>query len=176
MSDPRWPHLDPLRINLGCARFFKPGWLNLDAVPQPGHEQVDFLRADLRQPLPFLDGSVDEAYCGHLFEHLPRPVELAGELHRVLARGARCGIVVPDAAVAWHQYHQGRLPAWFLTSLVFGDPATGDYAHYNVWTQASLEVLCWAAGFRRIAPLDPLHDPRLSAPADWQCGVDVWKE
>jgi SAM-dependent methyltransferase len=174
VPDPRWPHLDPLRLNLGSAIYFKPGWLNVDALDWDGSERVDFLRSDLREPLPFADGSVGEAYAGHLLEHLPKPLVLVTELYRVLAPGARCGLVVPDADVAWRHFRDGRLPEKLLEDIV-GRLPEGEYGHHNVWSQDGLFALCWVAGFRRIEPLDRYHDPRLTAPADWQAGVDVWR-
>lgn len=43
-----------LKLNLGCGRDHKKGYINIDAL-----EPCD-LKHDLRDPLPFEDGSVDE--------------------------------------------------------------------------------------------------------------------
>ena len=178
MPDPHYPELDPLRINLGAGDFGKWGWLNLDAVPPRGRSRHSpaHLTHDLRLPLPFPDGDVDEAYAGHILEHLPKPLMLVKELFRVLAPGAKAGLVVPDADVAWRLFRKGLLAggARLLEDIV-GRPADGEYGHHNVWSRDGLAALCYVAGFRRIEALDPLADPRLTAPADWQCGVDVWR-
>lgn len=178
MPDPNWPRFDPLRLNLGAGPYPKRGWLNVDALAREGNQDGEdgeaYLQHDLRTPLPFADGTVDEAYAGHVLEHLPKPLVLVTELFRVLAPGARCGLVVPDADVAWRHFKDGRLPGKLLEDIV-GRLPEGEYGHHNVWSQDGLAALCWVAGFRRIEPLDRYHDPRLTAPADWQAGVDVWR-
>lgn len=176
MSDPRYPELDPLRINLGAGDFGKWGWLNLDAVPPRGRPRHSppHLTHDLRAPLPFADGSVDEAYAGHILEHLPKPLVLVKELYRVLKPGARAGIVVPSAADGYHEFTMGRLDYRTLEDIV-GRPADGEYGHHNQWSLPVLHAVCYVAGFRRIEDLDPLADPRLVAGVTWQVGVDVWR-
>lgn len=83
-----------LKLNLGCGPNPKPGWVNIDLT-----DTAD-LRLDLREPLPFADGSVSFIYTEHFFEHLEFPNEaeaLLREALRVLGPGGTLSIGVPDA-------------------------------------------------------------------------------
>jgi predicted SAM-dependent methyltransferase len=83
-----------LKLNLGCGPNPKPGWVNIDLT-----ETAD-LRLDLREPLPFRDGSASFIYTEHFFEHLEYPVEaerLLREAVRVLEPGGTLSVGVPDA-------------------------------------------------------------------------------
>jgi predicted SAM-dependent methyltransferase len=65
-----------LKVNLGCSDDIEPGWLNVDSGPDPRTPQeiedsrADYLRADLNQPWPWPDNSVDVIYAHDVFEHL----------------------------------------------------------------------------------------------------------
>lgn len=59
---------------------------------------VDKVIADLNFPLPFRDSAFAEAYMVHVLEHLYRPFDCLKEIKRILKRGGRLKIVVPDAS------------------------------------------------------------------------------
>ncbi len=83
----------PLLLNLGCGTKVKPGWLNVDLVPEAD------LQLDLREPLPFPDRCAATAYCEHFFEHLDYPgaaERFLEECHRVLDAGGTISVGVPD--------------------------------------------------------------------------------
>lgn len=118
----------PIRLNLGCGDKRKPGWVNVDL-----HAPDADLRLDLREPLPFPDGSVEYIYCEHFFEHLDfpnvedamatvletpeRPSEALSFLReclRVLIPGGVLDVVVPDAERKIGMYvrrHEEPFPA-----------------------------------------------------------------
>jgi len=84
-----------LRLHLGSGDRLKSGWVNVDI-----HPAAD-LRLDVRRPWPFADGSADEVYAEHLFEHLAAPGEVShflGEARRVLRSGGTLRLSVPDLA------------------------------------------------------------------------------
>src|SRR5262245_21620280 len=58
----------PVRLNLGCGENAKPGWINVDLFNRAAD-----LALDIREPLPFPDGSVAMVYSEHVFEHLAYP-------------------------------------------------------------------------------------------------------
>lgn len=111
----------PLRLNLGCGFERKAGWVNVDLI-----DGVD-LQLDLRERLPFAEGSVAAIYSSHLFEHLGlvgagdslgTVIETAAdpsdaltflrECRRVLTPDGRLDLVVPDAEVAIERYREDR--------------------------------------------------------------------
>jgi predicted SAM-dependent methyltransferase len=97
-----------LKLNLGCGSERKPGWINVDLWSHAD------LQLDVREALPFVEGSVSIIYSEHFFEHLEYPAEIAHLLReslRVLEPGGRFSVGVPDAEEALLQYAQGKLPA-----------------------------------------------------------------
>ena len=86
----------PVRLNLGCGRDLKPGWINVDRF---GTFKPDVL-ADLEAfPWPWPDDYADEILMSHVLEHLGvHPDTYIGvikELWRVCRDGATVQIVVP---------------------------------------------------------------------------------
>jgi SAM-dependent methyltransferase len=90
----------PLRLDIGCGKNKKAGFTGVDSLALDGVDVV----ADLRQPWPFDDNSVEEANCSHFLEHLTNfdgkweRVHFFNELHRVLKPGAACALVIPHWA------------------------------------------------------------------------------
>lgn len=80
------------RLNLGCGRSVRSGWINLDVAPLPGVDVVHDLD-DL--PLPFADASFDRVDCIDVLEHVRDVVAVMRELHRITAPGGRVRIEGP---------------------------------------------------------------------------------
>ena len=81
------------RLNLGCGSRFRHDWTNVDVVAGHG-----VLAHDLRDPLPFADGTFDFVYHSHVLEHFrfrDAPAFLA-ECRRVLRPGGVMRVAVPD--------------------------------------------------------------------------------
>ena len=78
------------KLNIGCGKDIRKGWINLDIVPLDG---VDIVHDILDIPLPFKENSFDYILDKHVFEHIP-PLHaktrrdgflvLVEELHRIL--------------------------------------------------------------------------------------------
>jgi SAM-dependent methyltransferase len=79
------------KLNLGCGRDFRPGYVNLDLARIRGVDVV----ADLEKPLPFQDGTFDEVFTSHVLEHVSDLISLLGELQRICKPGAVIRIWVP---------------------------------------------------------------------------------
>jgi predicted SAM-dependent methyltransferase len=97
-----------LKLHLGCGSKHKSGWINIDL-----RRDAD-LQLDVREALPFDDGSVAIIYSEHFFEHLEYPtdiMQLLRESVRVLEPGGVFSVGVPDAGETLFQYAQGKLPA-----------------------------------------------------------------
>lgn len=82
------------KLNLGCGRNLRPGWINIDVfVPAAD------LTLDLREPLPFPDASIATISSEHFIEHLEEEdaVRLVAECFRVLRPGGLLSVGFPDA-------------------------------------------------------------------------------
>lgn len=91
----------PVRIDLGCGKNKREGFLGVDQFALPGVDVVFNMAA---QAWPWADDSVDEAHCSHFIEHLTNfgdkweRVHFFNELHRVLKSGAKCSMIFPHWA------------------------------------------------------------------------------
>lgn len=80
------------KINLGCAGFYDPSFINLDWNPVVESD----IRHDLNQfPYPFESESVDHIRAFHIIEHLYEPFKVMEEFHRILKKGGTAHIKVP---------------------------------------------------------------------------------
>jgi predicted SAM-dependent methyltransferase len=82
-------------VNLELGGGLSPwaGYVNLDPV----HGEGEFRRR-AQDGIPLADGSVEQARCSHLMEHIPAGPErlfVFNEVWRVLRPGARFEVIVP---------------------------------------------------------------------------------
>ena len=70
------------RLNVGCGRNIRRGWINLDSAALPGVDIVCDLDQMRRAPIPLPDDSVAEFLLSHVIEHLRDPLALMQELWR----------------------------------------------------------------------------------------------
>ena len=91
----RKPAYRPVNVNLGCGTHLIPDWVNIDN--SIGFDSPYFLAGDARE-IPLLSDTVDYLLCDNVLEHIPMsdiPVVLF-EIRRVLKKGGRAIIIVPD--------------------------------------------------------------------------------
>jgi predicted SAM-dependent methyltransferase len=101
---------DDLLLHLGCGKRIKAGWVNIDLFSSSAD-----LHLDLREPLPFRDGSVATIYSEHFFEHLAYPKEIKrflAECLRVLKPGGLFSAGMPDTEKICIHYAQGNEEAF----------------------------------------------------------------
>jgi hypothetical protein len=80
-----------LRVNLGCGKDIRAGWINVDKVELPG---VDVCHDITHVPLPFETNSCTEVLCKDVLEHLEY-FPVLRDIHRILHSGGRVTIQVP---------------------------------------------------------------------------------
>lgn len=80
------------KLNLGCGRDTKPGWVNLDSSRLPG---VDVVHDIEKLPLPFPDEEFDEILAQDVLEHMADFMPVLRDLHRILKKGGAITIRVP---------------------------------------------------------------------------------
>jgi len=153
----RYRGRDALRLHAGCGDRPKEGWVNIDLF----HPRAN-LRLDLREALPFDDGSVELVYSEHVFEHLDHPrdtTRFLAECRRVMAPGAAFHVGVPDTEWPLKAYVNDD-PTYFEMARDGMHPAWCDMRLYNVnwhfreggehrwaWDRETLTRVLEAAGF-----------------------------
>jgi predicted SAM-dependent methyltransferase len=89
-----------LKIDLGCGKNKREGFIGVDArafKDDKGKLLVDVVCDLSKKKWPWKDGSVDEAHCSHMLEHLTASerIHFINELYRVLKKGGKCQIITP---------------------------------------------------------------------------------
>jgi len=100
----------PVKLNVGCGPNLKIGWVNIDLFDSRADLQLD-----LREPWPFLDGTVSYIYSEHVFEHFDFRAEVPhflAEAFRVLEPGGVFDVVVPDTETPLKAYGHPQASYW----------------------------------------------------------------
>lgn len=158
---------DTVRLHLGCGGRLLDGWINVDLVGQPAD-----LPWDVRNRLPFSDGSVTAVFHEHLLEHLPitAAMPLLRESRRVLRTNGILRIGVPD----FERYVRGYLQSdGFLeanvpnrpTSLLAVAEVVYGYRHLWVWDGQTLCLALEEAGFVEVS-VRPFGNSAIQPPPD----------
>jgi SAM-dependent methyltransferase len=111
-------------LNLGCGRFPKSGYVNVDRSALPGVDVVHDLSV---VPYPFEDGAFDRVEADHVIEHLPEVFQTMREIHRLLRPGGELVMRVPHFSRGFsHPEHRRGFDATFP---YYFDPSfAGGYA------------------------------------------------
>jgi len=157
----RAPKKGTVRVHLGPGqKNYFDGWINVDANIFTG--RCD-LWADLRNPLPFRDESVDCFYSHHVIEHLPDIQTHIEDVFRCLKPGGVYRVGGPNGDSAILKYQQNDLQ-WFhdypdkrasiggrFENFIF---CRGE--HLTMLTFSYLEELFLTNGFARVALCRPI--------------------
>lgn len=81
-----------LKIDLGCGRSKKDGFIGVDCL---GFDNVDIVHDLNKFPYPFSDNEVDEVYMDNVLEHLKNPIKVIDEIYRISKNKAIITISVP---------------------------------------------------------------------------------
>src|SRR4029077_20877596 len=106
--------LGDIKLNLGPSSQTLPGWMNVDGWRGPGVDLV----CDLRQRLPFTDGSCHLIFSEHVLEHIDLQfrARVLTEWRRLIAPNGRVRVVVPSSRRATEAYARGDTQ-WFIDAL-----------------------------------------------------------
>jgi len=143
-----------MKLHIG-GKEVKEGWKILNIQPGPG---VDFV-GDLSNLAQFADRSVDEIYASHVLEHVPQggvPQTIAG-LYRVLRRGGRLMIAVPDMDVLCRVFLRPDLDTktrYEFMRIMFGGQIDDNDYHFFGWNFEFLQHFLDEAGFMSVARVD----------------------
>jgi predicted SAM-dependent methyltransferase len=117
-----------LKLNIGCWRNGKAGWVNIDIVENSNVNLV----WDCRKKLPFENGTVKMIFAEHFLEHLDYREEALPflcETRRVLAEKGVLRIIVPDLEKYLKAYNDEN--SW--EKLIEIRPLTGE--RMDFWTK-----------------------------------------
>jgi SAM-dependent methyltransferase len=125
-----------VKLNIGCGRNIRDGFVNVDHAALPGVDLVAELDDPDKVTLPYADDSVDGFLLSHVIEHIRYPLPLMQELWRVAEPAAAMVIRCPYGSSddAWEDPTHVR--AQFLNSFgYFGQGAyhRADYGYRGDW-------------------------------------------
>ena len=158
----RAPRDGTARVQLGSGkRGYLACWINLDANFITARPDV---WANLKDPLPFRDESLDVVYSYHVIEHLADDSlqEHFRDVHRCLKPGGLYRIGAPDAEQAMRRFladDSGWFPDWPDNRSSSGGRLNNFLLfrgeHTSLITFSWLSELADAAGFRQIVRTTP---------------------
>lgn len=161
----RAPRKGNVRVHLGPGqRNYIDGWINIDANMFTGKCDV---WADLRNPLPFDDESVQCFYSHHMIEHLPNIEYHLQDAYRCLAPGGAYRVGGPNGDSAIVKFVENDTQ-WFSDFPDKRSSVGGRFEnfvfcrgeHLTILTFSFLEELMKGIGFSDIHVCLPVRDTR----------------
>lgn len=136
-----------LKLNLGCGKDYREGFVNIDIRDDVGADLV----CDVTKPFSFPSGSVSEVIALDVFEHLTveHQSSLFSELFRLLIKGGKLSVRIPDNEDIWKRFSDDPDTR---NLFLFGDTSeTGILgAHKSGHTPKSFIELAVLSGFKII--------------------------
>jgi hypothetical protein len=124
------------RLNVGCGRNIRQGWVNLDATALPGVDIVADLDRCTDRPLPLAEDSIEEFLLSHVLEHIRQPLPLMQELWRIAKPGALMTVRLPYGSSDDAHEDPTHVRQYFLHSFgYFSQPFywRADYGYRGDW-------------------------------------------
>lgn len=120
-----------MKLNIGCGRDYRPGWINIDL----SQEVKTDMTADVRFGLPDVKSdSVDEIYISGVLEQIgPNEQFLMAmnECNRVLKRGGLMTVIVPNARHAIAHRDPMDVRKFTRETFAYFDGSTQEYRDYG---------------------------------------------
>jgi len=104
-----------MKLHLGCGDAKLPGYVGIDLV---NHSCVDKVW-DLREGIPYPDGTVSHLEAVHVLEHLPDPVQIMNEIWRVCRHGTKVHIIVPSTDGRGAFQDPSHISWWNINSMFY---------------------------------------------------------
>lgn len=126
----------PYRLNVGCGRNIREGWVNIDYAALPGVDIVCDLEKVKTNPIDLPESSVDYFHLSHVLEHIKDTLGLMEELWRLARPDAAIEINVPFGSSddAWEDPTHVR--PYFLDSFGYFSQTyywRADYGYRGDW-------------------------------------------
>jgi predicted SAM-dependent methyltransferase len=159
----RAPRGGRLRAHLGPGqRNYIDGWINIDANMFTGKCDV---WADLRNPLPFHDATLDAVYSHHVVEHLPDLEAHFRDVFRCLKAGGLYRIAGPHGDSAIRKFMENDRN-WFVDFPNRRESIGGRFEnfifcareHLTILTYSYLEEVMSQVGFAQLRSCLPVRE------------------
>jgi SAM-dependent methyltransferase len=143
-DDVRLSRVPPYRLNVGCGRNIRDGWINLDSAALPGVDIVCDLEQLRAHPIDLPDDSVEFFLLSHVIEHVQDSLGVMQELWRLARPGATAVIHVPHGGNddAWEDPTHVR--PYFVGSFgYFSQPQywRADYGYRGDWNVEKIQLM-----------------------------------
>lgn len=134
-----------LKLNLGCGKDYKQGYINIDKYDTTADANWDI------EHIPLNDRTAAQVICSDFLEHLPHNQVLSVliELHRILKKEGRLIIVVPDLVGLCERVMKDPENEWSLAQLYGHQQHEGQF-HKTGFTVKRLSNLLGFAGFDKL--------------------------
>ena len=160
-----------MKLNIGCGRDKREGYINVDSSPLVNPDKVCDLE---KTPLPFKDNSVDEILAFHVLEHIKNFIPLMHDLHRVCKNGSIIKIKTPFYS-AWGQYNDPT-HVRFFSPRTFTYFQKGTYSH-EVGTDKDMfkaRKIKINFGIGRSGKLNWFFNPLINLNQEFYCRFFAW--
>ena len=122
------------KLNLGCGKLARKGYVNLDIVKLLG---VDVVHDMDKYPWPFKDNEFDYVFSENIMEHLSDIVKPMEELWRITKNKGKVKIIVPMYPSIWSMTDPTHKV--FYTYITFNYFTPGDGLNY--YTKARFKII-----------------------------------
>jgi len=135
----------PLKLNLGCGRDIKEGWLNLDLFS----DDTSVIYADIRV-LKLPDNSADFILASDVLEHFSHreTQDIIQEWARVLKPGGQIEIRCPNLRLQMQAYMRGDWNAEIASYMIFGGQTNPGDFHCIGFDEKTLAARLLKAGLK----------------------------
>lgn len=148
------------RLNLGCADRYVDGWWNVDWAGSP-HRKDETVDLTGRLPWPRL--SIEEAYAGHLLEHLAYDdaVGLLRRLRPLMKPTGEVMVVGPDVDAARDMVEAGTFDYRYhsLESIEHGDLRWPGSSHRWYCTAKQVQEMLESTGWQDVVDVGIMNVP-----------------
>jgi SAM-dependent methyltransferase len=159
-----------MKLNLGCGRDIRLGYINLDMLPLEGVDVVHDLNVP---PLPFKEDLFDEINCQNIIEHLDNFLPFMEDVWRILRHGGLINILT--AHCSGPQAFSDPTHRSFFSYNSFRY-FTRDYT-FNFYSKVRFEIverkIIFTTG--RLRFLNPLMNPMLNLFPNLYERLFMWK-
>ena len=119
-----------MKLNLGCGRQTKEGFINVDNNPLCSPDVTHDLNAF---PYPFTDNQFEEIEMDHVMEHLNDPLAVLQELYRIGNNGAKINIKCPHFSGNWvHPGHKSAISVHLFDFLRTDNEESYGQTNFNI--------------------------------------------